>query len=927
MPIRLTGLSSGLDTESIISALVSSYSYKTNKYKKAQTKLSWKQDAWKSLNTKVYSLYTGLDSLRFSKNYNLKSTTVSDSTKAKVTASSDAPNGTQTLKIKTMAQAGYLTGGKLSSSTTTGTTLAELGYTGGDGKIDLTMGDGTTKSVTVSQGTTVNDFLKSLKDAGVNASYDTTNNRIYVSAKETGKENDFNLTGANVDGANALYALGLSVDSKATSDAYASYTQYYKADGSTQANVEAKLAEFQSAQNTYNTANAQNNNMAAAYSYATAYSSVQDAIKELQANGMSKEDADKLVKILGMSSSERSSSIMTSDGTVYSKQGTDEDGNAIYSYKEGDNTRFIKAITTYQGSDGNVYTYDSDKKTYSSNGTEYKATGKKGADGKALYADADGNEVTIKADVSYYSATEQKQKIGIQYTDKSKKTYTPNDDGTYKGSDGKLYQMQGSGADQKLVEVTKADDGTITEVSKGKSVLISDTTGEDYYKTSYTTGSAISGAQTVSDKLSELQKTIQANDTSLDDKALSSMISTLSSNISAVNTYGAAEDTVLGASDDYSRVSIAANVKQAYAAGGASDVTAYTSTFAAKISANNADIQNAETTMKDNQVLSSIVSITDPAEQAQAITDFVTKVNEMQAISSANGSLQVNSDAKKIDGTDAEITLNGIDYTGSSNSFTINGLTIDVMGVTGSDEKDAISITTKTDTQGMYDKIKDFLTQYNSLINELTSLYNADSAKGYEPLTDEEKDAMSDTEVEKWEQKIKDSLLRRDDTVDSLINTMTTSMSKTYEINGKKYNLSSFGISTMGFLNAPKNQQYAYHIDGDEDDANTSGNTDKLMAAITNDPDTVVSFMQQLTNDLYTEIGKKMKSSSLSSIYTVYNDKEMASEYSDYTDLIKKWEDKLSEKEDYYYKKFSSMETAMAKLNSQSSSFSNYFGS
>ena len=85
MPIRITGLNSGLDTEAIISALVSSYSYKTNKYKKAQTKLSWKQDAWKTLNTKVYSFYTSLDSLRFSKNYNLKSTKVSDSTKATVT--------------------------------------------------------------------------------------------------------------------------------------------------------------------------------------------------------------------------------------------------------------------------------------------------------------------------------------------------------------------------------------------------------------------------------------------------------------------------------------------------------------------------------------------------------------------------------------------------------------------------------------------------------------------------------------------------------------------------------------------------------------------------------------------------------------------------------------------------------------------------
>ena len=69
MPIRITGLTSGLDTEAIISALVSSYNYKTNKYKKAQTKLSWKQDAWKSLNTKIYSLYSSVGNMKLSTAY------------------------------------------------------------------------------------------------------------------------------------------------------------------------------------------------------------------------------------------------------------------------------------------------------------------------------------------------------------------------------------------------------------------------------------------------------------------------------------------------------------------------------------------------------------------------------------------------------------------------------------------------------------------------------------------------------------------------------------------------------------------------------------------------------------------------------------------------------------------------------------------
>ena len=60
MAIRITGMYSGLDTESIISELASAQSVKKNKLVKAQTKLSWKQDAWKALNTKIFSFYTNV---------------------------------------------------------------------------------------------------------------------------------------------------------------------------------------------------------------------------------------------------------------------------------------------------------------------------------------------------------------------------------------------------------------------------------------------------------------------------------------------------------------------------------------------------------------------------------------------------------------------------------------------------------------------------------------------------------------------------------------------------------------------------------------------------------------------------------------------------------------------------------------------------
>lgn len=496
-----------MDTETIISALVSSYNYKVEKYKKAQTKLSWKQEKWKTLNSKIYSLYQSVGNLRFSTAYNMKTAKVSDSTKATVTAGSNVPTGTQRLNVLAMAQAGYLTGGVVKDGTTGSTTLGDLGYgdigDGTDGKITVTMGDGTTKDITVNKDTTVDEFVNSLKDAGLNASFDETNKRIYVSSKKTGEENDFKLTG-DTNGLDALNKLGLQLDS--TQSGY-------------------------------------------------------------------------------------------------------------------------------------------------------------------------------------------------------------------------------------------------------------------------------------------------------------------------------------------------------------------------------------------------------------------------------------NSDAKKIEGTNAKIKLNGVEYESSSNNFSINGLQITAEGVTGDGEENAITITTDTDVQGIYDKIKDFLTQYNSLINEMNALYNAESSKGYEPLSSDERDAMSDSDIELWESKIKDSLLRRDDTLSSVMNIMTSAMSKGVEVGGKTYYLSSFGIKTLGYLNAAENQQYAYHIDGDEDDVASAGNADKLMAAIMNDPDTVTEFMQGLAKNLYDSINTKMGTSTLSSIYTVYNDKEMASEYSDYTSLIKKWEEKLTAQEDYWYNKFAQMEKALATLNNQTSALSSFFGS
>ena len=567
MAMRVSGLNSGLDTDAIVQELVSAYSKKTEKYEKEQTKLGWKQEIWKGLNTKVNSLYKSVGDMRFSSAYSTKKTTSSDTTKATVSASGASVTGTQKLHIISTAQSGYLTGGVLNRvkpgkdkdgnddwKVRSDTKLTDLGYGGKETSFKITTWDESKqkevqKDIKVTSDSTVNDVLKQLQEAGLNASIDEDNGRIFLSSKTTGLHSNFLIEAA----------------------------------------------------------------------------------------------------------------------TAKSVPDMDENGNV-----------------------------------------------KLGADGNPLMKDID-------------------------------------------------------------------------------------------------------------------------------------------------------------LSDDEKEAS--------------------------KILLNLLGLDSSETATNR---------------------------------------------ATKIEGSDARIVLNGVEFTNNSNNFTVNGLSIAVSGVTdvASDVLDAygridfsklkddtaITLTTAVDSQGIYDKVKDFLTNYNNIINEITKLYNADSAKDYEPLTDDEKDQMSDTEIEKWETKIKDSLLRRDNSLGTLMNAMTSAMNRGITINGRDYALSSFGISTLGYLNSVKNEQNAYHIDGDEDDENTSSKEDKLMAAITEDPDTVVEYMKQLSKNLYDAIDKQMAGNDLRTRYSIYNDKELDKQYNNYTKTIKEWEEKVSDKEEYYYKQFSHMETALSKLQSQTSSLSGLLG-
>lgn len=713
MPIRISGLNSGLDTDSIVKELVNAYSLKTQKYEKQKTKLEWKQDAWKSLNTKIYGLYTNVSNLRYSSAYNMRKTTVSNAAKASVTASDTAVTGTQKLNILQNAQAAYMTGAKLGEDVKASTKLSELGFEG-ETKITVESKVGGTKEITVNADTTLNDFVTSLKDAGLNASFDANNKRLFISAKESGAAHDFDLKSSDDKGASALGLLGL-----------------------------ASLTEKVDGQMKFTAAGAE-------YAQAHAF-------------------------------------------------------------------------------------FDTDKDTTS---TKIKDQVNAYLEAKKPLDEAEAKKAELQKTLDAKNAYEDVKKVL---------------------------------SENPISEATDSIEELLALKKDGK-LNVETLTGEDMGLSQENAEALVA----LSDKLDQISKYEAANKPEGEDAFDWSSIVTAD-----VEAGIAAQDAV---------------------------ITEKKNSLASDYSPEIANIANLSTEERD-------AAVEKLANRAVEANKMLTDKNYENA-----------SGATKIFGQDAQIRLNNVLYESTSNTFNVNGLTIDALGVTGEGDENAITITTTVDTQGIYDKIKDFLTEYNNVVNEMAKLYNAETAKGYEPLTDEEKDAMSESEIEKWEEKIKASLLRRDSSLDSIMSTMVNAMSQSFTVNGEKLSLGNFGIQTLGFLNAKENEQYAYHIDGDEDDETTSGKKDKLMAAIQEDPDQICEFMKQLTSNLYQAVDKKMKSSSLSSAYKVYNDKEMDKQMKEYNDLIKKWEDKVKDQEDYYFDKFSQMEVALSKLQSQTNSLAGLLG-
>lgn len=313
------------------------------------------------------------------------------------------------------------------------------------------------------------------------------------------------------------------------------------------------------------------------------------------------------------------------------------------------------------------------------------------------------------------------------------------------------------------------------------------------------------------------------------------------------------------------------------------------------------------------------------ASKTGAANDF----NITSSDSSALEALGLGSRAEKVDARDAIIYYNKVKYTSDSNTLTVNGLTITAKAKTDS----AVNIEVAADTDSAYNTVKKFVKAYNDLIDEMNKYYNEKDA-GYDALTEDERSKLSDTQIEKWEEKAKQGLLRRDSTLQTLLSGMRTTLNRGVQVTMEDGSTKTMTLASLGIVTGDYTENGKLHILGDEDDDQYSSETNTLKNLLESGSDIVGQVIGGSTNtsgvgtQMYDYLRKSMtRIDGVRSTQTFYNDKTLDSEIDDYDDDIDKWDEKLQNLEDKYYDQFSKMESAMAKLQSQQSYLSSLFGS
>ena len=271
-------------------------------------------------------------------------------------------------------------------------------------------------------------------------------------------------------------------------------------------------------------------------------------------------------------------------------------------------------------------------------------------------------------------------------------------------------------------------------------------------------------------------------------------------------------------------------------------------------------------------------------------------------------------------GTAASVKINGVTTQRNSNTFTINGVTFSLKENMAAGESANISVA--NDTDQTFNAVKDYITKYNELIEKINGKIGEPLYRDYKPLSDDERESLSEKQIEQWEEKAKSGMLRNDSILSSGLGKMRSALYETVQgLDGAYSQLAQIGITTSS------NYREKGKLIIDDD---------KLKAAIAEDPNSVMQLFTSNGNEgSGLGIARKLRDAARSTISSIEaragNAARTPQQFTIGRELlnvdqrISAFERRMQTVEDRYWRQFTAMEKAIGQANQQSTQLMSQF--
>jgi flagellar hook-associated protein 2 len=286
--------------------------------------------------------------------------------------------------------------------------------------------------------------------------------------------------------------------------------------------------------------------------------------------------------------------------------------------------------------------------------------------------------------------------------------------------------------------------------------------------------------------------------------------------------------------------------------------------------------------------------------------------------------------SKEQGGQDAILEINGLRTTRKSNTFTTNGVTFTLHGVTTEGSSGtATTVTVAHNIDGVFNTIKAFVDKYNEVIETINDKLSEQRYSDYSPLTDEEIEEgnLTESQIDKWQEKARSGLLKNDSLLRGTVFAMRNVLSSivtglTGEVTVTKSSQSvttvANSLSVIGITTGDYRENGKLHLDENQLREALQSNPDAVMELFTKSSE--VTAEQGLAYRLYDTINHEISriTDKAGTAGSLVDDSIIGKTISRLDKDMDKLEDRLTQLEDRYWRQFTAMEKAISKMNQQS---------